>query len=96
MEVIIEDRKIWIPNIGDTIYNIREMKDSYEYFSLAVRAVHIYEEGIMLTFEDFPLGRRMDSLSKWWFLNEEEAKYFCENNKPKSKIKKTKLFKELR
>lgn len=85
MEVVIEDRKIWVPSIGDTIYNIRKIIDSYEYFPLVVRAVHIYEEGIMVTFDDFPLGRRMDSLNKLWFVTEEEAKHFCENNKPKPK-----------
>lgn len=37
----------------------------------------------MLTFENFSLGRRMDSLNKLWFVTEEKAKHFCENNKPK-------------
>lgn len=85
MEIVIKNEKIWTPDIGDTIYNVKPLKNRYEYFPLVVRSVHIYEEGLVLTFEDFPLGRRMDSLSKWWFKTEKEAKYFCENNKPKPK-----------
>lgn len=83
MEVIIEDRKIWIPNIGDTIYNIRQRIGYYEYFPLTVKKIYIDDAGIMLTFKEFSIGRMMDSLNKWWFKTEEEAKYFCENNKPK-------------
>lgn len=84
MDIITNNEEMWSPDIGDTIYNIRPRKNRYEYFPLVVRAVHIYEEGIMVAFDDFPFGRRMDSLNKWWFVTEEEAKYFCENNKPKS------------
>ncbi len=84
MDIITNNEEMWTPDIGDTIYNIRPRKNRYEYFPLVVRAVHIYEEGIMVTFDDFPLGRRMDSLNEWWFATEEAAKYFCENNKPKS------------
>ena len=82
MDIITNNEEMWTPDIGDTIYNIRQRKDRYEYIPLVVRAVHIYEESIMLTFENFLLGRRMDSLNKWWFKSEEEAKIFCENNKP--------------
>lgn len=85
MDIITNNEEMWTPDIGDTIYNIRQRKDRYEYIPLVVRAVHIYEEGIMLTFENFLLGRRMDSLNKLWFVTEEEAKHFCENNKPKLK-----------
>lgn len=83
MDIITNNEEMWTPDIGDTIYNIRQRKDRYEYIPLVVRAVHIYKEGIMLTFENFSLGRRMDSLNKLWFVTEEEAKHFCENNKPK-------------
>ena len=85
MDIITNNEEMWSPDIGDTIYNIRPRKNRYEYFPLVVRAIHVYEEGIMLTFENFPLGRRMDSLNKLWFVTEEEAKHFCENNKPKPK-----------
>ena len=85
MLIKINNQEYKLPNIGDTIYNIRPMATSYEYYPAVVGSVIVKNNDILIELEESYLCRSVKTFGEFWFIDEDEAKKYCYENKPQYK-----------
>ena len=76
-----EDYAYFVPDIGDTIYDLVWHRNHYEYVKRIVDTIYIDKDGVIVCFEKMSVGRRLQTLGKLWFLTEKEAIAACKKYK---------------
>lgn len=76
-----EDYAYFVPDIGDTIYDLVWHSDHYEYAKRIVNQISIDGDDTIIWFKSLCVGRSLKVINKLWFMTEKEAINACNKYK---------------
>lgn len=76
-----EDYTYFVPDIGDTIYDLVWHSHHYEYVKRIVNKISIDGDDTIIWFKSSYLGRSLKAINKLWFMTEKEAINACNKYK---------------
>ena len=82
-----EDYAYFVPDIGDTIYDLVWHLDHYECDKRIVNKISIDGADIIIWFKSLCVGRSLKAINKLWFMTEKEAINACNKYKKELQIK---------
>lgn len=71
----------FVPDIGDTIYDLVWHLDHYEYVKRIVNKISIDGDDTIIWFKSLCVGRSLKAINKLWFMTEKEAINACNKYK---------------